>query len=226
MPYLVPNDKAELNPLIENLRAKVVTLSNAHNNMVEISWGYKRYIARKVLVDTALNAAEQYQGKRATRYWLLVDHAGIALNIGFELYRRVLVHKPGGVSQSALTFFEPLDMPDIPEGAQELDAEIDALVREIAKIGGPGGYNYDGAYCGLDNYSLTELLPKILLSVLEANSVNIDWDHIVALVLFWLTMALELYTDVAHPYEDEQIKKNGDVDIYDLLLSRLPAAKK
>lgn len=225
MPYLVDKDKADLNPLIENLRARVVALSYGHDNMVEISWGYKRYIARKVLVDTALNAAEQYQGRRATRYWLLVDHAGIALNIGLELYRRVLAHKPDGGSDILLMFFEPSEMPSIPEDAQALDAEIDALVREIAKIGGQEGYNYDGAYCGLDNYSLTELLPRILLSVLEANSCDIEWDHIESLVIFWLTMARELYTDVAHEYEDEQIKKNGDVKVYQLILERLKSKK-
>ncbi len=221
MPYIVGKDKLRLDPLIENIRAKVVMLADGHEEMVAAAWGYMRYIARRVLVETALNAAEQYQGKRGTRYWLVVDHAGIASNIALELFDRVLSRNSGVAERFDFRPLKPEDMPQIPVDAFSLDPETDALIQEIARISGPDGYNYDGAYCGMDNYSLTELLPRILLSVKEANSVSLDWSDIETLIRFWLAIKKELYTDIARQYEDEQIEKNGDVEVYRIVLEHL-----
>lgn len=223
MPYISQKDRTSLDVLIENLRARAVTLARSHRGMTKATWGYMRYIALRVLVATSLNAAEQYQGKRGIRYWLVVDQAGIASNIAFELFDR-------RVSSDVAERFDfrplrPQQMPNVPSGAILLNPDIDALVREISRISSPDGYNYDGAYCGLVNYSMTELLPRILLSAKDANSVPLDIQDIIALIRFWLAIARELYVGIARQYEDEQIVKNGDVKIYHILLEHLQAAK-
>lgn len=225
MPYIPPKDKPTLDALIENIRVKTVTLANAQEKMTTAAWGYMRHIAKRVLVETALNAAKQYQGKRGTRYWLVVDHAGIASNIAFELFDRVLSRNPDSAKRFDFRPLRPEGMPEIPADAFLLNPEIDALAQEIARISGPEGYSYDGAYCGMDNYSLTELLPRILLSVKVANSVSLDWQDIEALIRFWLAIKNELYADIARQYEDEQIVKNGDVEVYRILFEHLQAAR-
>jgi len=83
MPYIPDKEKPGFNVLINALQAKVLALSafTDRKNII----GYMRHVALRVLEETALNAAEQYQGKRGTRYWLIVDHAGVVNNIAHEL---------------------------------------------------------------------------------------------------------------------------------------------
>ncbi|MBU6415082.1 hypothetical protein KGQ34_02485 [Patescibacteria group bacterium] len=221
MPYIAEKDKLRLDPLIENLRVKAVMLADFHVEKIDAIAGYMRYVARRVLVETALNAAEQYQGKRETRYWLIVDHAGIASNIAFELFDRVLSREPDIAKRFDFRHLKLENMPLIPADAFLLNAEIDALIQEIARIGGPEGYNYHGAYCGMVNYSLTELVPRMLLFMADASNISFDWFFVALLINFWLGLARELYVTVARQYEDEQIEKNGDVDVYKKLLERI-----
>lgn len=82
-----------------------------------------------------------------------------------------------------------------------LDQHIDRLADQIkaeAKV-----YEYDGAFAGLLNYSITRLIIKVL-------PVRRYW--VIALVTGVLHNVLdEFYRRFGVPYEDEQIKKNGDV---------------
>ena len=220
MPYIPEPDRPRLMPLILALKEKVLFLVT-HGALAEQKlWGYLRHVAMRVLGETALNAAEQYQGKRGMRYWLVVDQAGIAMNIAFELYDRVISKKPGG---APIWFQIPMVagmLPPVPEDAEELNPAIDALVAEIAKISGPkdvtGGYDYDGAYCGMDNYSMTELAPRVFMDFFG----TFTWMEVEDLVKFWLMMIPELYT-IARKYENEQWEKSGDVEVYKLLFGRL-----
>ena len=119
----------------------------------------------------------------------------------------------------------PKSFPQIPDNASELDPEIDALIAEISKIGSPKRYNYDGAYCVMDNYALSELMPKIVMSVLDATEDQMYLSTVEMLITFWLTIGRELYTKVARRYEAEQIEKNGDIGVYQEMLTRIRAAE-
>ncbi len=225
MPYVPPKDRQLLMPLILRLKEKMLFLVERSRGGDHKLWGYLRHVAMRVLEETALNAAEQYQGKRGRRYWLVVDQAGIAMNIAFELYDRVLSKKPGG---APIWFSSPMVaglLPAVPEDAKELNLEIDALVAEISKISGPkditGGYDYDGAYCGMDNYSMTELAPRVFMDFACEAKLTLTWMGVEDLVKFWFMMMPEFYV-LARSYEDEQIGKNGDVEVYQLMLDRLP----
>ena len=224
MPYVPPKDRLRLMPLILTLKEKMLFLVERSSGDQQKLLGYLRHAATRVLVETALNAAEQYQGKRGMRYWLVVDQAGIVMNIAFELYDRVLSKKPNVVP---VWFQIPMVagmLPPVPEDAEELNPAIDALVAEIAKISGPkdatGGYDYDGAYCGMDNYSMTELAPRVFMDFLDETKRSLVWTEVKDLVGFWFMMIPEFYT-LARKYEDEQIEKSGDVEVYELLFGRL-----
>jgi hypothetical protein len=82
-----------------------------------------------------------------------------------------------------------------------LDVHIDALavaLTECAK-----SYGYDGAFAGLLSYSCSRLAMKVLPA-------KRYWS--IALVSgVFNNIGDEFYRRFAVPYEDEQIKKNGDV---------------
>lgn len=217
MPYILGSDKSVLDPLITALHDKVVLLSNnCFCSLEDKAYLYLRHVAVRVIRETALNAAEQYQGKRGTRYWLVVDHAGIALNIASELY-----YKTSAYMDTKFELFPQHFMP-IPLAAQLLNSESDALISAISKIAGPEGYNYDGAYGGLVNYSMTELTPRVIMSTRGDSFCTYD---VRKMIQFWVNVSRELYSGIARPYEDEQEKKNGKVAIYDHILERLSSKK-
>jgi len=94
-------------------------------------------------------------------------------------------------------------MPYIkPEDKPGLDVCIDALVKEIKRIANDK-YKYDGAFAGLLNYSCTTLALKV-------NPARRYWS--IALITgVFKNIADEFYRRYGVPYEDEQIKNNGDV---------------
>lgn len=227
MPYVPQKDSSRLMPLILALKEKVLFLIERRRGGEKELWGYLKHAAIRVLEETALNAAEQYQGKRGRRYWLVVDQQGICMNIAYELYDRVLSKKPGGAQRFFPIPMVAGDLPTAPEDAEELNLAIGALVAEISAISGPkdltGGYDYDGAYNGMDNFSLTELAPRVLMDFMIDKDFGhpfLSWENVEHLLMFWLALMPELYAS-ARRYEDEQIKKNGDVEVYGLMLRRL-----
>ena len=83
----------------------------------------------------------------------------------------------------------------------ELDKHIDALAEALTKEA--VSYGYDGAFAGLLNYSCTRLALKV-------NPARRYWT--IALITgVFKNIADEFYRRYAVPYEDEQIKTNGDV---------------
>lgn len=83
----------------------------------------------------------------------------------------------------------------------ELDAHIDALAEAIKKSA--ASYGYDGAFAGLMNYSCTRLALKVIPA-------RRYWT--IALISgVFKNVGEEFYRRYAAPYEDEQIKKSGDV---------------
>lgn len=83
----------------------------------------------------------------------------------------------------------------------QLDEHIDKLAEEIKKMAGT--YGYDGAFAGLMNYSCTRLALKVIPA-------RRYWS--IALITgVFKNIADEFYRRYGVPYEDEQIKKSGDV---------------
>jgi len=87
------------------------------------------------------------------------------------------------------------------EDRPELDTEIDALAGKITAVSKK--YGYDGAFAGLLNYSVTRLALKI-------NPARRYWT-IALLTGVFKNIADEFYRKYGVPYEEEQIKNNGDV---------------
>jgi hypothetical protein len=100
-------------------------------------------------------------------------------------------------------------MPYIAEQhRQALDPLIDELAGRIVREA--RSFDYDGAFAGLLNYTCTRLALKVVRQQFGA-------------MRYWLIALLsgtfknigdEFYRRIAGPYENRQIEKNGDVDLY------------
>lgn len=91
---------------------------------------------------------------------------------------------------------------------EELDPLIDELADRIvarAKIHG-----YDGAFAGLLNYASTRLALKII----RMQFGKMRYWLIAIITGTFKNVADEFYRRLAIQYEDKQIKKNQDVDLY------------
>ena len=100
-------------------------------------------------------------------------------------------------------------MPYIsPRDRKKLDKAIDELAEKIVEEA--KSHDYDGAFAGLLNYAVTRLTLKIIR--LQFGKIRY-W--IIATVRGVMNdIADEFYRRVGVPYEDKQIKKSGDVDLY------------
>lgn len=224
MPYVSLNDRARLDPLIAALHEKIMLLfsrMDTTDGIENAAWGYMHYVAARVLNESGLNAAGQYRADRRMRYFLIKDQAGIALNIACELFDRMREFGVIQESESAVFDLRRAGHEEAPDGAAELNREIDELLMRIAALAGPFGSNYDGAYGGLVNYSMTELMPRVLKNVRNAQNERFEPFDVIMLIEFWLEVAMRLYRSVARPYEDAQKKKNGDVKAYGDILEWL-----
>ena len=99
-------------------------------------------------------------------------------------------------------------MPYIP---REDRARLDPLIDELAaglndRAGVAAG---DLAAAGLLNYSCT----RLALEVVKLRFGTIRYGVIALVSGVFHNVADELYRRIAHPYEDKQIARNGDVDL-------------
>lgn len=92
---------------------------------------------------------------------------------------------------------------------EKLDPLIDKLAEQI--VSEAKEYKYDGAFAGLLNYTCTRLALKVVRLQFGA----MRYWIIAAVSGTFKNIADEFYRRVAHPYEDKQIQKNGDVDLYE-----------
>jgi hypothetical protein len=100
-------------------------------------------------------------------------------------------------------------MPYIaPQDRERFDLLIDQLAERI--VAEAKADNYDAAFAGLLNYVCTRLALKV---------VRMQFGH----MRYWLiatvtgvfnNVAAEFYRRVGIPYEEKQILKSGDVDLY------------
>lgn len=87
------------------------------------------------------------------------------------------------------------------EDRPDLDRHINELAAAITKTATK--YGYDGAFAGLLNYSVTTLALKV-------SPARRYWSIALISGVFH-NIADEFYRKFATPYEEEQIKRNGDV---------------
>lgn len=95
------------------------------------------------------------------------------------------------------------------EDRPRFDKIIDELVEELKW--GHEKYGYDGAFAGLLNYTVTEMTMKLRRRLFG----KIRYWQIALISGVFHNIADEFYRRAAAPYEDIQIKNNGDVFEYD-----------
>jgi len=100
-------------------------------------------------------------------------------------------------------------MPYIaPQHRQDLDPLIDELADCI--VGGAREYGYDGAFAGFLNYACT----RLALEVAHRQFGPLRYWLIAMITGTFNNLADEFYRRVAAPYEDKQIARSGDLDVY------------
>lgn len=229
MPYIEKKAEERLSPFINKLCDKVIELlslakasGKENQDLFVLIVGYMREIAKWVLVETSLNAVRQYQGERKIRYWIIKDIPGIIVNVMDELRDRIMVFNPSPYNiEILLAHHGDLKEYPVPADAGLLFRDTEELINMISQIGSPVEYNYDGAYGGLVNNALTTLMPRILIEFSRLSGQKFDWGMLSFLLIFWWHVKNEFYEQNARPYENAQISKNGDVEIYKDVLDLL-----
>ena len=91
---------------------------------------------------------------------------------------------------------------------QSLDPLIDKLALQI--VHEAQALEYDGAFAGLLNYTCTSLALKVVRQQFGA----MRYWIIALLSGTFKNIGDEFYRRIALPYENRQIEKSGDVDLY------------
>jgi len=100
-------------------------------------------------------------------------------------------------------------MPYIsPKDRQQFDPLIDQLANKI--VVEAREYESDGAFVGLINYVCTRLTLKVIKLLFG----QIRYWIIATVVGMFNNIAEEFYRRLGILYEEKQIKKSGDVDLY------------
>jgi hypothetical protein len=100
-------------------------------------------------------------------------------------------------------------MPYIAQNhRQQLDPLIDKLARQI--VHEANLLEYDAAFAGLLNYTCTRLALKVVRHRFGA----MRYWIIAILTGVFKNIADEFYRRIARPYENRQIEKSGDVDLF------------
>jgi hypothetical protein len=91
---------------------------------------------------------------------------------------------------------------------QALDPLIDELAGRLSREA--LGLDYDGAFAGLLHYACTRLALKVVRLQFGA----MRYWLIALLTGTFKNIADEFYRRIALPYENRQLEKSGDVDLY------------
>jgi hypothetical protein len=97
----------------------------------------------------------------------------------------------------------------------ELDGYIDQLAEGIVRLAQeqPG----DGAFAGLLNYACT----RLALQVARQRFGPMRYWLIALLTGIFKNIADEFYRRIGEPYENRQMARNGDVDLYEEYLQEM-----
>ncbi len=100
----------------------------------------------------------------------------------------------------------------MPYIAQKDREDLDPLIDELATriVVHAKQHGYEGAFAGLLNYVATRLALKIVRTQFG----KMRYWIIAIITGTFKNVADEFYRRLAAPYEDKQIKKNSDVDLY------------
>ncbi len=90
-----------------------------------------------------------------------------------------------------------------------LDPLIDQLAQQI--VTQAKAQNYDAAFAGLLNYTCT----RLALQVIKLQFGTLRYWLLATVTGVFKNIADEFYRRLGAPYEDRQIEKSGDVDLYD-----------
>jgi hypothetical protein len=96
----------------------------------------------------------------------------------------------------------------VPKDREKLDLLIDQLAERI--VTEAKAYNYDAAFAGLLNYVCT----RLALQVVRMQFGKMRYWLIATVTGVFNNVAAEFYRRVGIPYEEKQILKSGDVDLY------------
>lgn len=100
-------------------------------------------------------------------------------------------------------------MPYIPpDHRKELDALIDELADRLVSRAQEA--HYDGAFAGLLNYTCT----RLALKVVRRQFGDMRYWLIALLTGTFHNIADEFYRRLGVPYENKQMARHGDVDLY------------
>jgi hypothetical protein len=100
-------------------------------------------------------------------------------------------------------------MPYIaPKDRRQFDPLIDELAERVSATSKQ--YGYDAAYAGLLNYVCTRLALKIVRTQFG----SMRYWLVATTTGVFKNIADEFYRRVGVPYEEKQILKSGDVDLY------------
>ena len=97
----------------------------------------------------------------------------------------------------------------VPKDREKLDPLIDQLADNI--VSQAKQQDYDAAFAGMLNYAST----RLALKVIRVQFGKPRYWLIATVIGVFKNIADEFYRRLAAPYEDKQIEKNGDVDLYD-----------
>lgn len=234
MPYIKERDKKTLEPYIAELEKAAVckivadvgrNKQNTHvfpHQCVAVCF---EHIALELLEGLAFKSAAQAGDYRMWRYKLLAKTRAIIGDVLFELKDRILSKSPipynFEISLAQGLRLTPSDHREFWPPPPGLSFAIQQLQVAIGKITGKDGHNDPDSFLGLGNYSLTTLMPRILMGVYKEFHKPFGWNAAFFLAQFWWSLYNEFYIRRTRPYEDEQIEKNGDVEIYGRMLELL-----
>ncbi|MBU4348323.1 hypothetical protein KJ671_02365 [Patescibacteria group bacterium] len=101
-------------------------------------------------------------------------------------------------------------MPYIaPKDRKKIDPMIDGLAEAIVKEAKAS--DYDAAFAGLINYTCTRLTLKVIRLLFG----KMRYWIIATVSGTFNNVADEFYRRVGLPYENKQIQKSGDVDLFE-----------
>jgi hypothetical protein len=104
-------------------------------------------------------------------------------------------------------------MPYIePKARATFDPLIDQLAERIVAEAKRAGH--DAAFAGLLNYTCT----RLALQIIRLQFGQLRYWLIALVTGTFQNISQEFYRRMAAPYEEKQMEKNGDVDLYRLFL--------
>jgi hypothetical protein len=108
-------------------------------------------------------------------------------------------------------------MPSIKQESRDLlDQSIDELAQTITALSIKDGES-ETAYAGLLNYTCT----RLAMAIIDLRFGKIRYGTLATVTGVFKNIADEFYRRIAVPYEDKQIRKSGDVDLYEKYVTQI-----